>query len=164
MTSTISSDGIAALIQRSARLIHSLGFAEGLYPAQWVALRYFSEASPMNCTAADLAHLQAMDIGPVARTVRTMIAKGLVNRVGRATGRSANLIAVTPNGQEMLRYDPRIAVGSIIGTMTAEQRMALATALQVLIPILYAQRPTIGGHAHDDDVTLKDHNGDEGEP
>ena len=117
----------------------------------------------MNRTAADLAHLQAMDIGPVARTVRTMIAKGLVNRVGRATGRSANLIAVTPNGQEMLRSDPRIAVASIIGTMTTEQRTALATALQVLIPFLYSQRPAIEGGAYEEDAALKDHNGDEGE-
>ena len=67
----ISSVGIAALIERASRLIHSIGYAEGLYPAQWTALRFFSEAPPSARTTAGLARFQGMSLGPVARTVRT---------------------------------------------------------------------------------------------
>ncbi|MEI6986683.1 MAG: MarR family transcriptional regulator, partial [Rhodospirillaceae bacterium] len=70
MQAQISTVGIAALIERASRLVHSIGYAEGLYPAQWMALRFFTEAQPSARTTAGLARFQGMSLGPVARTVR----------------------------------------------------------------------------------------------
>ena len=134
----ISSVGIAALIERASRLIHSIGYAEGLYPAQWMALRFFSEAPPSARTTAGLARFQGMSLGPVARTVRTLVEKGLLARAANPSSRRADLIAVTSSGQALLRCDPRAAIADAIETMPAEQRETLATAMEILLHSLLA--------------------------
>ena len=148
MMNPVSSVAIAILIERSARLVHSHGFAQGLSPAQWVALRYFSEAPPYR-TAADLARYQLLGIAPVARTVGLLVEKGLLYRVGGPLGRRASLLAVTPRGRELLRHDPYTAVVSVVETMPTDQRTVLATTFELLIPSLYAQHPGDNGDAAD---------------
>jgi DNA-binding MarR family transcriptional regulator len=134
----ISTVGIAALIERASRLIHSIGYAEGLYPAQWTALRFFSEAPPSARTTAGLARFQGMSLGPVARTVRTLVEKGLLARAANPSSRRADLIAVTAAGQVLLKRDPRAAVAAAIETMPAEHREALASAMETLLHGLLA--------------------------
>ena len=136
----ISSVGIAALIERASRLIHSIGYAEGLYPAQWTALRFFSEAPPSARTTAGLARFQGMSVGPVARTVRVLVAKGLLARVTNPASRRADLITVTVGGQGFLKRDPRVAIAALIEGIPGKERIALATMLEALIPSLYSQR------------------------
>ena len=134
MANQVSSDGVSALIERAARLIHSISYAEGLYPAQWVALRYFSEAPPASRTTAGLSRFQGMCLGPVARTVRVLVEKGLLVRVANPASRRADLIAVTVGGQGLLMRDPRATVAAIIESMPEDQQLALATILEGLIP------------------------------
>ncbi len=137
----ISSVGIAALVERASRLIHSIGYAEGLYPAQWTALRFFSEAPPSARTTAGLARFQGMSLGPVARTVRTLVEKGLLARAANPSSRRADLIAVTSAGQVLLKRDPRAAVAGAVDSMPLEQREALASAMEGLLHgLLAAQR------------------------
>ena len=143
MVSPISSNGVATLIERVARLTHSIGYAEGLYPAQWAALRYFTEAPPTSRTAGALARFQGMSVGPVARTVRVLVAKGLLVRVANPANSRATLIAVTVGGQGFLKRDPRVAIAALVETIPGEQRIALATMLEVLIPSLYSQRGSL---------------------
>ncbi|MEI7607236.1 MAG: MarR family transcriptional regulator [Rhodospirillaceae bacterium] len=152
MQTEISSVGIATLIERAARIVHSLGYAEGLYPAQWVALRYFSEAPPSNRTTAALAHYQGMGLGPVARTVRTLVDKGLLARAANPASRRADLIAVTATGKALLNSDPQNAIAAVVETMPAEHRVALATALEVLVPTLYAQQVSEADATAEDDI------------
>ena len=133
MQAQISTVGIAALIERASRLIHSIGYAEGLYPAQWTALRFFSEAPPSARTTAGLARFQGMSLGPVARTVRTLVEKGLLARAANPSSRRADLIAVTAAGQVLLKRDPRAAVAAAIETMPPEHREALASAMETLL-------------------------------
>ena len=134
----ISSVGIAALIERASRLIHSIGYAEGLYPAQWTALRFFSEAPPSARTSAGLARFQGMSLGPVARTVRTLVEKGLLARAANPSSRRADLIAVTAAGQNLLKRDPRSAIAEAIETLPGDQRETLATAMETLLHGLLA--------------------------
>ncbi len=141
MVIEVSSTGLAALIERASRLIHSLCYAEGLYPAQWVALRYYSEAPPSSRTTAALAHYQGMSLGPVARTVRTLVEKGLLARVANPASRRADLITVTTTGHAMLINDPRVSIAAVVQEMPQEHQVALATALEVLIPALFRDVP-----------------------
>ncbi len=140
MANPVSPIGVAALIERAARLIHSISYAEGLYPAHWVALRYFTEAPPTSRTTGALARFQGMSVGPVARTVRVLVAKGLLARVTNPASRRADLITVTVGGQGFLKRDPRVAIAALIEGIPGEQRIALATMLEALIPSLYSQR------------------------
>src|ERR1700712_660223 len=92
---------LASLLEQTSRAIHSLGYAEGLFPAQWSALRYFARVEAGFRTASALARFQGMAVGPVTRTVRTLVSKGLI-RATRASGRGApNQIDLTPLGLEL---------------------------------------------------------------
>ncbi len=147
----ISSVGIAALVERASRLIHSIGYAEGLYPAQWTALRFFSEAPPSARTTAGLARFQGMSLGPVARTVRTLVEKGLLARAANPSSRRADLIAVTSGGQTLLKRDPRAAVAGAVECMPLEQREALASAMESLLHGLLAAQRYPDHEPEDDD-------------
>lgn len=72
----ISPVTISSLIERASRIIHSVGYSEGLYPAHWVALRYFSEAPPSSRTSAGLARFQGMSLGPVYPAPRRHVERG----------------------------------------------------------------------------------------
>ncbi len=130
------------MIEQVSRLTHSAGYAEGLYPAQWTALRFFSEAPPSARTTAGLARFQGMSLGPVARTVRTLVDKGLLARAANPLSRRADLIAVTNAGLALMQRDPRLSLSETIENMPMEQKVALAAALETLLYGLFAmQRP-----------------------
>jgi len=160
MQRRISSTGVAALLEQVSRLIHSTGYAEGLYPAQWTALRFFSEAPASARTTAGLARFQGMSLGPVARTVRTLVDKGLLARAANPLSRRADLIAVTATGQVLLQKDPRMMIAQAIEAMAAQERESLASALETLIYGLFAmQRPAQSPHVEcdpDDDGAGKE--------
>ncbi|CAK0769467.1 hypothetical protein CCP2SC5_480008 [Azospirillaceae bacterium] len=133
MQTTISSAGIAALIEQTSRLVHSSGYAEGLYPAQWTALRFFADAPPSGKTTAALARFQGMSLGPVARTVRTLVDKELLARSPNPANKRADIISVTPSGMALLQRDPRSVMSEALGRLPDDQQVALATALEVLL-------------------------------
>ncbi len=147
----ISSVGVAALIERASRLIHSIGYAEGLYPAQWTALRFFTEAPPSARTTAGLARFQGMSLGPVARTVRTLVEKGLLARAANPSSRRADLIAVTSSGQVLLKCDPRAAVAAAVEKMPLEHREVLASAMETLLHGLLAIQRLPDHHVPEED-------------
>lgn len=172
MPRRVSSTGIAALIEQVSRLTHSAGYAEGLYPAQWTALRFFSEASASARTTAGLARFQGMSLGPVARTVRTLVDKGLLARAANPLSRRADLIAVTAAGRTLLQKDPRLRLSATADKMPLEQREALAGALETLLYHLFelddgTQGPPsngAGANEPDEDESLSDEPETEREP
>ncbi len=132
-----SATEIAAQLERASRLIHSAGHAQSLYPAQWSALRFFADAPPASRTTAALARFQGMNLGPVARTVRTLVEKGLLARSENPQNRRADLLSLTPAGTALLEKDPRKALVTRLAALTPEQRSILATALDQLLKDLF---------------------------
>lgn len=126
------------MVEQVSRLTHSSGYAEGLYPAQWTALRFFSEAPASARTTAGLARFQGMSLGPVARTVRTLVDKGLLARAANPLSRRADLIAVTATGRMLLQKDPRLQLAATIDKLPADKKEAFAGALELLLYHLFA--------------------------
>lgn len=113
--------------------MHSLGYAEGLYPAQWTALRYFARAQDGMRTASELARFQGLATGPVSRTVRTLLTKGLLRKSDfQPIGRAEHL-EVTAAGLEILSRDPIGAVTAAFEALGEAEREALASALETVI-------------------------------
>ena len=73
-----SVSALLELLELAGRSMHSIGYTEGLYPAQWTALRFFAKAPDGSRTASALARFQGFANGPVSRTVRTLISKSLL--------------------------------------------------------------------------------------
>lgn len=133
MKDEFSPEGVSALFEQASRLLHGLGFAEGLTPAQWSALRYFSVAPPFSRTMANLARFQGLTLAPVTRTVRTLIDKGYVDRHPNPRSKRADLVIVTRAGKELLTRDPRSQLIEIMAKVPAEDREAMARTMRILL-------------------------------
>jgi DNA-binding MarR family transcriptional regulator len=127
----IAEKALATLLEQAFRLIHSSEHAEGLYPAQWAALRFVTDSRGAVPTASRLARFQGMSLGPVSRTVRTLIDKGLLKRVD-AGGRTEAL-ALTHKGRVLMERDPAQRISRALSSLDPAQREALAQALEAVI-------------------------------
>ena len=137
----IPASSLARLVEQTSRAFHSFGFREGLYPAQWTALRYFAWAEPDQRTASALARFQGLAIGPVTRTVRTLMAKGLLENVdGRGRGRSRR-VALTQAGRDLLADDPMGAIIAAIETLDPRERLGFARGLDGVLRAVQGAPP-----------------------
>jgi len=127
---------LARLFDLTSRYLHSAGFAEGLYPAQWTTMRYLADAPELSRTAAHIARFQQIAIGPVTRTVRTLISKGLVTKAGQGAHHRSELLALTRDGLKMLEHDPLRPVIAILQTLPQGEDERIAEILLQIISSL----------------------------
>jgi len=137
MRQDVSADGLSAVIEHAARLIHARGFAQGLNPAQWTALRYFDQAQSRSCTIARLAKFQDLSIAPVARSVHTLVTKGYLEARPNPGNKKADLYVLTRQGKLKLRQDPRYALTAILMAMPAEERERLLGSMRTIVEGLW---------------------------
>jgi DNA-binding MarR family transcriptional regulator len=132
----IRAEILARLLEQVARGLHSAGHSQGLFPAQWTALRYFATADRAQCTAINLARFQGMAFGPVSRTVRTLITKGYLHKAGSAGRGRSELLELTLAGQALLKADPLSSVVAALDTLAPPEREALALTIEHVLRAL----------------------------
>jgi DNA-binding MarR family transcriptional regulator len=130
---TPSATALADLLELIARMLHARGYQHDMFPAQWVALRYFSKARRDLCTASELARFQGMANGPVSRTVRTLLHKGLLAKSKDQPRGKAEILEVTTSGRALLKLDPSREIESILSGLSDEARVLLSDTLELLI-------------------------------
>jgi DNA-binding MarR family transcriptional regulator len=130
---------LARLLDQAARGLHSMGHDAEMFPAQWVALRYFAASDPAQCTAMALARFQGLAFGPVSRTVRTLIAKGYLRKAGSAGRGRAELIELTAAGRRLLARDPLEAVREAMEELSEPEKEAFASALERTLRAIHAR-------------------------
>ena len=129
----ISASALAELLELVARMLHSRGYAEDLFPAQWAALRYFSKAPPERRTASDLARFQGLANGPVSRTVRTLIQKGLIMKALVQPRGRAEILDLTDSGRKVLESDPTLELETALKGLDETDQEATARALETVL-------------------------------
>jgi DNA-binding MarR family transcriptional regulator len=130
---TPSATALADLLELIARMLNARGYQHDMFPAQWVALRYFSKARRDLCTASELARFQGMANGPVSRTVRTLLHKGLLAKSKDQPRGKAEILEVTTSGRALLKLDPSREIESILSGLSDEARVLLSDTLELLI-------------------------------
>ena len=128
-----STSALAELLELTARMLHSRGYAADLFPAQWAALRYFSRAPGNLRTASELARFQGLANGPVSRTVRTLVQKGLLAKAAEQPKGRAELLELTNAGRAMLAQDPTQAVEAAIGELAPSEQDCFARSLELIV-------------------------------
>lgn len=129
---------ITRLFELAGRALHSAGHSHGLYPAQWTALRYLATAAPEQRTSSALARFQQMAVGPITRSVRRLITKGLVVKAGSAGHHRSERLDLTPQGIALLREDPLLEVDGNLRSLSREEVVTLANLLGRIISTLHA--------------------------
>ncbi len=129
----ISASALAELLELVARMLHSRGHAADLFPAQWVALRYFAKSGPAHRTASDLARFQGLANGPVSRTVRTLIHKGLLAKSAEQPRGRAEALELTEAGRTLLEQDPTLEIETALAALDPADQVALARGLETVL-------------------------------
>lgn len=130
---------LAGLLEQTARHLHALGHRDGLVPAQWAALRYFSQSSAPHNTAIALARYQGLAFGPVSRTVRTLITKGLLRKAGSAGPGRAEAVEPTADGRALLAHDPLLLVEATLAALSEKENTCVALALTSVVNAISAR-------------------------
>jgi DNA-binding MarR family transcriptional regulator len=128
-----SVSALLELLELAGRSMHSIGYSEGLYPAQWTALRFFAKAPDGSRTASALARFQGFANGPVSRTVRTLISKGLLRKAEPQPAGRAEHLVITDNARSLLDHDPTAAIAKAMQGLSEPERVALEHALKAVI-------------------------------
>ena len=126
---------LARLFELASRQMHARAHADGLYPAQWAALRYFKNASGAHATTAGLARYQGLALGAVARTVRTLVIHGCLRKAGSAGPGRAEIVKLTRTGEALLQRDPLKPVAKALHMLPAEAQDILADTLEKIIAL-----------------------------
>ena len=115
----------ASLVDRLARAVHCLQYAEGLNPAQWVALRFLGCANPQSRTPTGLAEFLATTKGTASQTIKSLEQKGFIRRAQHATDRRKCLLELTDTGRAVLARDPLHQVQAAASGCEAELESAI---------------------------------------
>jgi DNA-binding MarR family transcriptional regulator len=123
---------IAELMAQLGRIVYGDGFTEGLTPAQWTALRYFSRVNRFSCTISAFAQFHGTTRGTASQTVKTLVTQGYLQRSRcERDGRSTRL-QLTDKGVALLSNDPFHTLIDAVRDLPADTRVSFAKTLEQL--------------------------------
>lgn len=138
------------LLDHVSRLVYGIGFAEGLFPAQWVALRYFNDSLEPARTLSALARFQRIHLAPVSRTVATLVDKGLLCRRPHPGFKRGWLFDLTDEGRKLLERDPlRQLLEPPVAGMSESERALLVVLMRRIVTHMQDRSGPPGGPAAD---------------
>lgn len=122
----------AAAFLHVGTLAQSKGYAHGLKPSQWTALRYFAAARSQDCTVSAFSAYQGATRGAASQMVEVLVGKGLLLRNASSDDRRVVRLQLTEPARELLRRDPLQQFAAAIAALPAEQQSCLWRALEQL--------------------------------
>jgi DNA-binding MarR family transcriptional regulator len=137
---------VAELALQLGRAAYGDSMAEGLTPAQWMALRYFARANRFSRTVSGFADFHATTRGTASQTVKSLVGRGFLTRVrSERDGRSATF-NLTERARRRLAEDPFEAVVRATLALSPVQRDRTASGLRRILRQLSAERkrPAMG--------------------
>ena len=135
-----SSETVAVLLERLARILQNEAHAAGLKPTQWEALRYLARANRFSRSPSALTAYLGTTKGTVSQTLMALERKGLVVKAADAAHRRHLHIDLTPKGERVLQQDPIAAVMRPTEQLPEHERQHLAQSLSALLSDTLRQR------------------------
>lgn len=118
----------AELVARLGRLAHGQGC--GLTPAQWTALRYFSQANQFSRTLSAFADYHATTRGTASQTVKSLVAQGLLIRTPSKSDRRSARFDLSERGRVVYAQDCFEDLVLAITELPQDLQTALHVALE----------------------------------
>jgi DNA-binding MarR family transcriptional regulator len=131
---------IAEWVTQLGRIAYCDNFSDGLTPAQWTALRYFSRANRFSRTVSAFAEFHGTTRGTASQTVKSLVAQGYLEKIRcQQDGRSSRL-ELTDQGRTTLTDDPFIILTDAINDLSTETRAVFSEALEHLVGYISRER------------------------
>ena len=128
-----TSQDIAVLLERLARVMQNEAHVGGLKPTQWEALRYLARANRVSRTPSGLTAYLGMTKGTVSQTLNALERKQLIVKEADPADRRQVRIDLTPKGLRLLEQDPIDAMLRSASKLSGEERRGLAQSLESLL-------------------------------
>ena len=120
---------IAEILAIISRTLSARAHGQGLNPAQWSALRYFSSGISGAPTSATFADYEGISRASANQTVRAMIDKGLLERCKIPGERRAMEVSVTAKAKGILADDPIHDLAALLDELSDEDQKILSQSL-----------------------------------
>ena len=124
---------VAELVTQLGRYAYGETPATGLTPAQWTALRYFSQANRFSRTVSAFAEFHATTRGTASGTVKSLVHGGYLKRTRSSSdGRSARL-DVTSKATAIVSNDPFQRLTRAADTLSTTTHRAVRKGLDRML-------------------------------
>ena len=144
------SRSVAALVDRLSHSTSGDSYRNGLKPAQWSALRYFSNANRFSSTASAFARYQGISLGAASQTIGTLVDKRLLKRTRDITDKRQYNLRLTAKAEKLTVIDPiRTLVGAAFELGEGERATTMAALEKMLGNLLREKGGAYFGHCHD---------------
>lgn len=124
----------AVLLEKIFRNAYENRRSSEVQPLQWSIMRYLVHASEDRRTVVWLASFLGMTHAPVARAVKTLLARGYVDQQDNPTDGRSRILSLSKAGWCQLQADPLLSVAERIDMLDESEKRALASAVKQLIP------------------------------
>ena len=131
------------LLERLARVINNDASMSELKPAQWEALRFFSQTNRFSSNPSALTAYMGVTKGTVSQTINALERKGLLKKNKVRGDRRAVNIVLTKRGLDMLGQDPLQELALSLQDMTSEKLGVLSSSLEEVLVNAIKQRDAV---------------------
>lgn len=135
----VSERTVAELLSRIGRTAYGDGFAEGLTPAQWTALRYFSRANRFSRTVSGFAEFHATTRGTASQTVKSLVRNGFLTRKRSEQDRRSVRFDLMEKSLALLERDPFESLVAAAGELSNTSRQVISRGLNCMLQVLAAR-------------------------
>jgi DNA-binding MarR family transcriptional regulator len=129
---------VAELIARIGRTAYGDGFIEGMTPAQWTALRYFSRANRFSRTVSAFAEFHATTRGTASQTVKGLVKNGFLTRRRSERDRRSVHFDLMEKSLVLLQRDPFENLVAAAGELSNTSRQMIVRGLDRMLRVLAA--------------------------
>lgn len=132
----VNERAVAELVARIGRTAYGDGFAEGLTPAQWTVLRYFSRANRFSRTVSGFAEFHATTRGTASQTVKSLVKNGYLTRKRSERDRRSVRFNLTDKSLALLSRDPFEGLVAAARELSNTSRQAMTRGLDRMLRLL----------------------------
>lgn len=104
-----------------------------LNPAQWAALRFFSEAGSKSRTSSEFAKYHQTTRGTANQTVLALLRRGYLHREKAEHDQRSKVVTLTPKGRDALRQDPIRLLKAAVEKLNHAERLQLDQLLAAVL-------------------------------
>ena len=134
------SRSVAGLVERLSHSTYGDGYKDGLKPAQWAALRYFSNANRFSKTASAFARYQGITLGAASQTIGALVKKQLLNRTRDKVDRRQYNLCLTSKADKLKPADPILALVDAAFELDEGERVTTTAALEKMLMNLLREK------------------------
>ncbi len=142
----VSKRAVAELVAQLGRLTYGESFVNGLTPAQWTALRYFSRANRFSRSMSAFAEFHATTRGTASQTIKSLVQSGYLTRKRSKTDGRSIQFNLTHKSKKMLTNDPFEALVGAAGALSkSEFRITIRSLERMLCELTQQEGKRIFG-------------------